>query len=60
MTFLDSSALNVLISAQKRVTLAGGWIRLEGLRAAVARVVQPVGLDSIIACYPTVDQALVL
>ncbi|TXJ77513.1 anti-sigma factor antagonist [Streptomyces lavendulae] len=56
--FMDSSGINILISAHRALTKAGGWLRLAALSAPVLRTVQIVGLDTVIDCHPTVDQAL--
>lgn len=56
--FMDSSGINILISAHRALTGAGGWLRLAALSAPVLRTVQIVGLDTVIDCHPTLDQAL--
>ncbi|MEU8788300.1 STAS domain-containing protein [Streptomyces sp. NPDC048643] len=58
VTFIDSSAINVLVAAHREATSAGGWIRLAALTAPVKRVVELVGIDTVIGCYPTLAQAL--
>ncbi|TXS69650.1 anti-sigma factor antagonist [Streptomyces sp. me109] len=58
VTFMDSSAINVLVVAFNTAEAAGGWIRLAALTEPVQRVVEIVGLDTVLACYPTRDQAL--
>lgn len=58
VTFMDSSAISVLAAARRDATSAGGWIRMAALTAPVQRVVEIVGLDTIIPCYPTLSQAL--
>lgn len=58
VTFMDSSAINVLVAAHRDATAAGGWIRLAALIAPVKRVVELVGLDTVIDCYPVLPQAL--
>ncbi|WP_339134977.1 STAS domain-containing protein [Streptomyces sp. f51] len=58
VTFMDSSAINVLIAANRDATAAGGQLRMAALSEPVQRVVAIVGLDTIVACYPTVAQAL--
>ncbi|MER6436004.1 STAS domain-containing protein [Streptomyces sp. NPDC001185] len=58
VTFMDSSAINVLVVAFNTAEAAGGWIRLAALTQPVQRVVEIVGLDTVLACYPTRDQAL--
>ncbi|MFE6174464.1 STAS domain-containing protein [Streptomyces sp. NPDC056464] len=57
VTFMDSSGINVLLSAHRRASAADGWLRLAGARDAVLRVLQLVGVDTVIGCYPTVEQA---
>ncbi|MYU62861.1 anti-sigma factor antagonist, partial [Streptomyces sp. SID69] len=58
VSFMDSSGINILISAHRALTEAGGWLRLAALSAPVLRTVQIVGLDTAIDCHPTLDQAL--
>ncbi|MGW6009167.1 anti-sigma factor antagonist [Streptomyces sp. NPDC055210] len=58
VNFMDSSGINVLIAAYKAATATGGWVRVAGARPPVLRVMELVGLDTVIACYSTVDQAL--
>ncbi|MFI6341192.1 STAS domain-containing protein [Streptomyces sp. NPDC050535] len=58
VTFMDSSGVNMLITAYKSATATGGWLRVAGAQPPVRRVMELVGLDMVIACYPTVDQAL--
>ncbi|MEU6772639.1 STAS domain-containing protein [Streptomyces sp. NPDC046759] len=38
VTFLDSSGINILITAHRTLTEAGGWLRLAQPRPAVQRV----------------------
>ncbi|MFD9286394.1 hypothetical protein ACFWD7_56475 [Streptomyces mirabilis] len=47
-----------MAAAQRDAASADGWIRLASLRATVQRVVEMVGLDTVIPCYPTLRQAL--
>ncbi|MFF9496071.1 STAS domain-containing protein [Streptomyces flaveolus] len=58
VTFMDSSGLNALIAAHQAVTEAGGWLRLAAPTAPVQRVLQLVGVDQLISCHPTLQQAL--
>ncbi|MEU0428921.1 STAS domain-containing protein [Streptomyces canus] len=58
VTFMDSSGINVLIAAHRSMSDAHGWLRLAGPQASVLRLIELVGLDQVIACYPTVEQAL--
>jgi anti-anti-sigma factor len=58
VTFIDSSGINVFIHAHQRVSAAQGWLRLAGIRGPVMRVVELVGLDAVVACHSTVEEAL--
>ncbi|MFD6492515.1 STAS domain-containing protein [Streptomyces sp. NPDC059944] len=58
ITFLDSSAINVLVTARRNAEAAGGRLRMAALTDPVRRVVEIVGLDTIIACYPTLAEAV--
>ncbi|MFJ8826604.1 STAS domain-containing protein [Streptomyces sp. NPDC102467] len=58
VTFMDSTGINALLIAHRATDAAGGWIRLACLDGPVLRVVELVGVDSVIACHPSVDQAL--
>ncbi|MFE5190267.1 hypothetical protein [Streptomyces sp. NPDC056628] len=37
---------------------AAGWVRIAGAQESVLRVLQLTGVDNIIGCYPTTEQAL--
>jgi len=56
--FMDSSGVNALIAAHQATLVARGWLRLVGVRGAVLRTVQLVGLDLIVTCHPNLDDAL--
>jgi stage II sporulation protein AA (anti-sigma F factor antagonist) len=58
VTFLDSSGINVFIATYRHVSGAGGWLRIAGAQPSVLRVLQLVGVDTIIDCHPTTEQAL--
>ncbi|MEV5431956.1 STAS domain-containing protein [Streptomyces sp. NPDC052701] len=58
VTFLDSSGINVFVAAHRAVSDARGWLRIAGAREPVLRVLRLVGLDDVIPCHPTVEQAL--
>lgn len=58
VTFMDSSGINVLITAHQSMSDAQGWLRIAGAQASVLRVLELVGLDQVIGCHPTVEQAL--
>ncbi|MEU2062724.1 STAS domain-containing protein [Streptomyces sp. NPDC013455] len=55
--FMDSSGINVLITAHQAHT-GGGWLRLAGVRRPVLRTLEIVGLTPLLACYPSVRDAL--
>ncbi|MET7988758.1 MULTISPECIES: STAS domain-containing protein [unclassified Streptomyces] len=58
VTFMDSSAINVLVAANRDAAAADGWLRMAALTEPVRRVVDIVGLDTVIDCYPTLAEAL--
>jgi anti-anti-sigma factor len=58
VTFMDSSGINVLIAAHQSMSAAQGWLRIAGAQESVLRTLQLVGLDQVIGCHPTVEQAL--
>ncbi|MCI3273565.1 STAS domain-containing protein [Streptomyces cylindrosporus] len=58
VTFMDSSGINALIAVHQSAQAARGWLRLAGAQGPVLRTVQLVGLDTIVTCHPTVQDAL--
>ncbi|MFF1546376.1 STAS domain-containing protein [Streptomyces sp. NPDC058291] len=58
VTFMDSSGINVFVTAHRRVSGAQGWLRIAGAQESVVRLLHMVGIDEIITCHPTVEQAL--
>ncbi|MFJ8469234.1 STAS domain-containing protein [Streptomyces swartbergensis] len=58
VTFMDSSGINVLIAAHQSMSDAEGWLRIAGAQASVLRVLELVGVDQVIGCHSTVEQAL--
>lgn len=58
VTFMDSSGINVFVAAHKSMSDAQGWLRMAGAQASVLRLLEIVGLDEVIGCHPTVEQAL--
>ncbi|WP_426567313.1 STAS domain-containing protein [Streptomyces canus] len=58
VTFMDSSGINVFVAAYQQVSEAQGWLRIVGAQDSVLRVLQLVGVDTVIPCHPTVEQAL--
>ncbi|MCW8102717.1 STAS domain-containing protein [Streptomyces tauricus] len=58
VTFMDSSGINVLVTLHQTAIRTQGWLRLAAPPEAVQRVLHVVGLDGVIPCHPTLDQAL--
>ncbi|MGW1671349.1 STAS domain-containing protein [Streptomyces sp. NPDC002324] len=58
VTFMDSSGINVLVAAHRRVSGERGWLRIAAAQESVVRVLQLVGIDTFIPCHPTTEQAL--
>ena len=58
VTFMDSSGINVFIAAYQQVSGAQGWLRIADAQEPVLRVLALVGVDALIPCHPTVEQAL--
>ncbi|MER7485105.1 STAS domain-containing protein [Streptomyces sp. NPDC126497] len=58
VTFMDSSGINIFLTAHHTATAAGGWLRLAAPTPAVLRTLQIVGIDEIIDCHPTLQDAL--
>lgn len=49
VTYLDSSAIGVLIACSTMVKKAGGQLRLAGLTERVQQILQMTGIDTVIA-----------
>jgi anti-anti-sigma factor len=58
VTFVDSSVVRSIVLAYKRVTAAGGWVRVVYTHHLIARVIQICGLADTFPQYATVDAAL--
>ncbi|MFF5650774.1 STAS domain-containing protein [Streptomyces collinus] len=58
VTFMDSSGINVFVAAYQQVSDADGWVRIAGAQESVLRVLHLVGVDTLIPCHPTTEQAL--
>src|SRR4051794_35004048 len=52
--FCDSTGLNVLLSAMKRLREHGGSLELAAPRAAVRRILQVTGLDTVFSVHDAV------
>lgn len=58
VTFLDSTALGVLVSANRRVRTLGGTVRIVTQAEFVLKVLSLTALDLVFRTYPTLDEAL--
>ncbi|MFF1296259.1 MULTISPECIES: STAS domain-containing protein [unclassified Streptomyces] len=58
VTFMDSSGINVFIAVHQQVNSPQGWLRIAGAQESVLHVLALVGVDTLIPCHPTVEQAL--
>jgi anti-sigma B factor antagonist len=58
VSFVDSTALGVLVSGVKRRRAAGGDLRLVVTEPRVAKVFEITGLTEVFGIYPTVDDAV--
>ncbi len=58
VTFMDSTGINIFIAAYQAVSATEGWLRIAAAQEPVLHVVQLVGVDALIPCYPSVEQAL--
>ncbi|MER6677843.1 STAS domain-containing protein [Streptomyces sp. NPDC000983] len=58
VTFMDSSGLNILIAAHRDASEAGGWLRIAAPVPSVLRTLRLVGVDEVIPCSSTVQDAL--
>ncbi|WP_308013551.1 STAS domain-containing protein [Streptomyces beigongshangae] len=58
VTFMDSSGISVLIGAYQALSDTEGWLRIAGAQEGVLRILQIVGLDTLIECHPSLREAL--
>ncbi|MGQ4366042.1 STAS domain-containing protein [Streptomyces sp. SAS_272] len=58
VTFMDSTGINVFVTAHQTVSDTDGWVRIAGAQESVLRVLEVVGVDALIACHPTLEHAL--
>lgn len=58
VTFMDSSGINALITAHQAAQAGGARLRLAAPQEPVLRVLQLVGVDTLIPCYAGLDAAL--
>ena len=58
VTFIDSSALGVILGRYKRITQNGGKVGLVGIRPMVKRILELSGLLRIMREFPSEQEAL--
>lgn len=57
-TFLDSLALGTIISAGKRASDLGGWVRLVAPPKNIRKLLRITEIDRVFGLYDTTEQAL--
>ncbi|MEU9269119.1 STAS domain-containing protein [Streptomyces sp. NPDC048251] len=58
VTFMDSSGINVFVAAHQAVSATDGWLRIAAAQESVLHVLRLVGIDAVITCHLTLEQAL--
>ncbi|MEU0061634.1 STAS domain-containing protein [Streptomyces sp. NPDC006334] len=58
VTFMDSSGINLFVACHQQVSETQGWVRIAGAQMPVLRVLELVGIDALITCHPSIEQAL--
>ncbi|MGW5641049.1 STAS domain-containing protein [Streptomyces sp. NPDC003832] len=58
VTFMDSSGINMLLTAHRALSNSGGWLRLAAIGESVMRTLSLVGVDAVIDCRKTLHDAL--
>jgi anti-sigma B factor antagonist len=57
--FCDSTGLNVLVRAHKRLEDAGGELLIVAREPTLLRIFKVTGMDTMFHLYPSLDEALV-
>jgi anti-anti-sigma factor len=57
LRFMDSSALHVILRANRAMDRLGGVLSLAGPREPVAKMLRLTAADQLVPVYPTVDDA---
>ncbi|MCX6225067.1 MAG: STAS domain-containing protein [Bacteroidia bacterium] len=58
LTYISSSGLRILLVTLKKITAAGGELRLAGLRDNIREILVIAGFTSIFSIYNTLDEAV--
>lgn len=58
--FCDSTGMNVLLSALKRIKEQGGALDVAAPRPAVRKILQVTGLDSVFTVHETVPEEFLI
>ena len=58
VSFVDQSAMGVVVGARTRLVSNGGELRLAGVQPKVVRVIGLLGLENDLPVYPSVEAAL--
>jgi anti-sigma B factor antagonist len=58
VSFVDQTALGVIVGAQQRLVRGGGELRLAAVQKGVARVIDLLALSESLPAYPTVAAAV--
>jgi anti-anti-sigma factor len=58
ITYVDSSAIGVIVACFGRAKAAGGALRVSGLTDRVATIFKMVGIDSVLLIDPTREAAV--
>ncbi|MFF6872291.1 STAS domain-containing protein [Streptomyces sp. NPDC090109] len=58
VSFMDSSGINVFVFAHQHLSDRQGRLCIAAPREAVLRVLSLIGVDSVIPCHPTLEDAL--
>ena len=57
VTFIDSTALGVLISGMKRSRGAGGELRIVVAEPRILKIFEITGLTDVLSIFPTIEEA---
>jgi anti-sigma B factor antagonist len=58
VTFIDSSGIGTLVRCLTKLTKAGGWLRLTGVKGMVEGALTLTQVDRVLKTYPTATEAL--